>query len=130
MINVGAGCLTLGAERLKEEGIAIIYFNNDEIGAQPFGQPRHESQGQGLFYELYGSDHSAGARMAWAWGASGLIDALEGIENSVVDPAALGVTGGSRCGEGALAIGAFDQRIAVTIPVEAGTGGVDRKSVV
>ena len=124
MINVGAGGLTLGAERLKEEGIAIIYFNNDEIGAQPFGQPRHESQGQGLFYELYGSDHSAGALMAWAWGASRLIDALEGIENSVIDPAALGVTGCSRYGKGALAIGAFDQRIAVTIPVEAGTGGV------
>src|SRR5690625_7942221 len=62
--------------------------------------------------------------MAWAWGASRLIDALEGIENSVIDPAALGVTGCSRYGKGALAIGAFDQRIAVTIPVEAGTGGV------
>ena len=124
IINVGAGGLTLGSELVKEEGIAIIYFNNDEIGAQPFGEPRHQSQGRGLFYELYGKEHSAGALMTWAWGASRLIDALEGLEDSIIDPAALAVTGCSRNGKGALAIGAFDQRIALTIPVEPGTGGV------
>src|SRR5690625_7639221 len=78
LLNVGAGGLTLGAERLKEEGIAIIYFNNDEIGAQPFGQPRHESQRQGVVYELYGADHSAGAAMAWASGAGRLTAACAG----------------------------------------------------
>ena len=124
IINVGAGGLTLGSELVKEEGIAIIYFNNDEIGAQPFAEPSHQSQGRGLFYDLYGKEHSAGALMAWAWGASRLIDALEGIEDSIIDAAALAVTGCSRNGKGALAIGAFDQRIVLTIPVEPGTGGI------
>lgn len=41
-----------------------------------------------------------------------------------IDSASLAVTGCSRNGKGALAIGAFDQRIALTIPVEPGTGGI------
>src|SRR5690625_2704683 len=45
MINVGAGGLPRGAERLKEEGIAIIYFNNDEIGAQPYGRSEERRVG-------------------------------------------------------------------------------------
>ena len=61
--------------------------------------------------------------MAWAWGASRLIDALEKTPAANIDPARLGVTGCSRNGKGALAVGAFDERIKLTIPQESGSGG-------
>ena len=80
-------------------------------------------RGQGLFYDLYGSDHSAGALMAWAWGTSRIIDALIATPEAGIDPRRIAVTGCSRYGKGALVAGAFDQRIALTIPEEAGSGG-------
>jgi len=61
--------------------------------------------------------------MAWAWGISRLIDALEKTPAANIDPKRLGVTGCSRNGKGALAAGAFDERIKLTIPQESGSGG-------
>ena len=61
--------------------------------------------------------------MAWAWGVSRLIDALEQTPAAQIDPARLGVTGCSRNGKGALIVGAFDDRIVLTIPQESGSGG-------
>jgi hypothetical protein len=61
--------------------------------------------------------------MAWAWGVSRLIDALEATPAAQIDPLRLGVTGCSRNGKGALIAGAFDERIALTIPQESGSGG-------
>lgn len=61
--------------------------------------------------------------MAWAWGVSRLIDALEKTPEANIDPTRLGVTGCSRNGKGALTVGAFDERIALTIPQESGSGG-------
>lgn len=102
------------------EGIATITFPNDLIAEQT----DTSSRGKGLFYDLYGSDHSASAMTAWAWGVSVLIDALEQSESTVnIDTARLAVTGCSRNGKGALVAGAFDDRIALTIPQESGTGG-------
>jgi hypothetical protein len=100
-------------------GVAIINFPNNEI-AQQINQ---SSRGVGKFYDLYGSGHSAGALMAWAWGVSRLIDALEKTPTANIDPTRLGVTGCSRNGKGALAAGAFDERIKLTIPQESGSGG-------
>jgi hypothetical protein len=61
--------------------------------------------------------------MAWAWGVSRLIDVLEQTPEANINPARLGVTGCSRNGKGALVCGAFDDRIALTIPTESGAGG-------
>ena len=72
---------------------------------------------------MYGSGHSAGALMAWSWGVSRLIDALEKTPAANIDTTRLGVTGCSRNGKGALAAGAFDERIKLTIPQEPGSGG-------
>jgi len=104
---------------LANLGVALIRFPNNDIAAQQNGQ----SRGQGSFYTLYGSDHGAGAMMAWAWGVSRLIDALETTPGTQIDPKRLGVTGCSRNGKGALVVGAFDERIALTIPQESGSGG-------
>ncbi|KAG8775660.1 carbohydrate-binding module 1 [Serendipita sp. 411] len=100
-------------------GVAVITFNNDDIGAQQ-GQ---SSRGQGKFYTLYGSNHSAGALIAWAWGVQRIIDAIEGLPTSRINPKKIGVTGCSRNGKGAIVAGAFDERVALTIPQESGSGG-------
>jgi hypothetical protein len=100
-------------------GVATITFNNDDIAAQQGGN----SRGQGKFYTLYGSSHSAGAMTAWAWGVGRIIDALERTPAAGIDPARVGVTGCSRNGKGALVAGALEPRIALTLPQESGSGG-------
>ena len=102
-------------------GVATITFDNSAFARQDGGS----SRGQGIFYDLFGSDHSAGALTAWAWGISRIIDALEqlGADTTGIDTARLGVTGCSRNGKGAFVAGALDTRIALTIPQESGAGG-------
>ncbi|WP_347329836.1 malectin [Marinimicrobium locisalis] len=116
---IGIGGSTLDNEYLASQGIALINVNNNALGAQDGG----DSRGTGLFYDLYGSDHSASSMTAWAWGVSRLIDVLEASEAELIDASRLGVTGCSRNGKGALMVGALDERIALTIPQESGAGG-------
>jgi hypothetical protein len=100
-------------------GVAMINFDNDDMAAQV----STASRGVGKFYTLYGSGHPAGAMTAWAWGVGRIIDALELTPNSKIDTTRLGVTGCSRNGKGALVAGAFNPRIALTLPQESGAGG-------
>ena len=116
---IGVGGSNLNNSALSSLGVAVINLPNSEIAQQT----NQSSRGVGKFYDMYGSGHSAGAIMAWAWGASRLIDALEKTPAANIDPARLGVTGCSRNGKGALAVGAFDERIKLTIPQEPGSGG-------
>jgi len=76
----------------------------------------------GPFYTFYGSNHPAGYMIAQAWQVSRIIDLLE-QNPGTIDPYHVGVTGCSRNGKGAFAGGAFDNRIALTIPCESGIGG-------
>jgi len=99
--------------------VATITFNNDDIAAQQ----GTSSRGKGKFYTLYGSGASAGAMTAWAWGVSRIIDALEMTTTARINLKRIGVTGCSRNGKGAFVAGAFDSRIALTIPQESGAGG-------
>ena len=116
---IGIGGISIGPAQLSAMGVATIIFPNDSIAAQV----NASSRGQGLFYNLYTSAHPAGAMIAWAWGVSRLIDALEQTPDARIDSNRLGVTGCSRNGKGALIAGAFDERIALTIPQESGSGG-------
>jgi hypothetical protein len=100
-------------------GVATITFDNNQI-AQQDGQG---SRGRGKFYDLYGSGHSAGALIAWAWGVARIIDALEKTPAVGIDATRVGVTGCSRNGKGAMVAGAFEPRIALTLPQESGAGG-------
>ncbi|KAK6953442.1 hypothetical protein Daesc_005746 [Daldinia eschscholtzii] len=99
-------------------GVATITFPNHEVAAD-------DPRGKGKFYDLYGSSHSAGALIAWAWGVSRVVDALEqlGADATKIDAKRLAVTGCSRNGKGALIAGAFDDRIALVLPQEGGSGG-------
>jgi hypothetical protein len=116
---IGVGGSNLNNSALSSMGVAVINFPNNEIAQQN----NQSSRGVGKFYDLYGSGHSAGALMAWAWGVSRLIDALEKTPAANIDATRLGVTGCSRNGKGALTVGAFDERIKLTIPQESGSGG-------
>lgn len=95
--------------------VAVITYQNFDIGAD-------NGRGQGKFYDLYGSSASAGAMVAWAWGVSRVIDALELTPAAKIDPTRVGVTGCSRNGKGAMVAGAFEDRVALTIPQEGGQG--------
>lgn len=116
---IGMGMNTLNTSVVRDMGVALITFPIEEIAQQSGINTR----GRGKFYDIYGNNHSAGALMAWAWGVSRLIDALETTPDANIDPTKIAVTGGSRNGKGALAAGAFDERIALTIPQESGSGG-------
>ncbi len=61
--------------------------------------------------------------MAGAWGVSRIIDALEITPEAGIDSTKVAVHGCSRYGKGALAAGAFDRRVALTMPEEGGSGG-------
>ncbi|MCJ1328038.1 hypothetical protein MMC10_004713 [Thelotrema lepadinum] len=100
-------------------GVATITLNVDDLALQN----DQSSRGVGKFYQLYGTDAPAGAMSAWAWGVSRVIDALEMLPNANINPERLGVSGCSRDGKGALVAGALDDRIALTIPQESGSGG-------
>jgi len=113
IIGYGGGSIPAPA------GVAMINFNNDDIAAQA----STGSRGQGKFYTIYGSGHSAGALTAWAWGVDRIIDGLELASAARINPKKVGVTGCSRNGKGAMVAGALVPRIALTLPQESGAGG-------
>lgn len=119
----GFGGVTIGEELVLSQGVAIIFYNHNELGTEGKPEASRGLPNPGLFYDIYGSTHSAGLLMAWAWGASRILDVLEASGGSVIDPGRIGVTGCSRNGKGAFTVGAFDERIALTIPQETSTGG-------
>ncbi|WP_437609850.1 hypothetical protein WMF20_00935 [Sorangium sp. So ce834] len=134
IINLGArggfGGITLGESFILEQGVAIIFYNHYDLGKEGTPEASRGKPNPGLFYDIYGSDHPAGLLMAWAWGASRIIDVLQEAGGDIIDPGRLGVTGCSRNGKGAFTVGAFDERIALTIPQETSTGGVPAYRIV
>ncbi|TFK24582.1 hypothetical protein FA15DRAFT_740960 [Coprinopsis marcescibilis] len=112
--------IALGGASIPIPGdVGVITFNNDDLAQQA----NTGSRGRGKFYTLYGQNHSASAMTAWVWGVSRLIDVIEANTGHRIDPKRLGVTGCSRNGKGAIMIGAFEPRIALTLPQESGSGG-------
>jgi hypothetical protein len=111
----------LGAYTATIRGAGVATISYDPLAVGREGTPR--SNKQGAFYTLYGSASSTGLLAAWAWGVSRIIDVIESSGGGVLRADAVGVTGCSRYGKGALAVGAFDQRIALTMPIESGSAG-------
>ncbi|MDR2732383.1 MAG: hypothetical protein LBB36_04105 [Fibromonadaceae bacterium] len=101
-------------------GVAYINFTPTAVGGENANNGRNKS---GVFYNIYGTTHQAGTLMAWAWAVSRIIDVIESDPNKLLDPTAIGVTGCSRFGKGPFVAAAFDQRIALAMPMEGGTGG-------
>jgi hypothetical protein len=99
--------------------VATISLNNDLIAQQN----TNASRGIGLFYDLYGVNATASAMTAWSWAISRIIDTLETMLEANINTTCLAITGCSRNGKGALVAGALDERIALMIPQESGSGG-------
>lgn len=85
----------------------------------------------GAYYTLYpyytkNPQDKTGVLLAWAWGVSKIIDALEmgaGAEMNI-DPSMSLVGGVSRYGKSVAVAGIYDERIKVVIPSCSGAGGM------
>jgi hypothetical protein len=112
--------ITCGGSSLPSlSGVAKIDMPNNTISQES----KNVASG-GLVHTLYGNSASkSGSLIGWAWGLSRIIDALEKVPEAGIDVKRIAVTGCSRNGKGALAMGAFDERVALTIPQEGGSGG-------
>src|SRR6478752_7154682 len=122
MISVGSS-LNLGESRMLDQGVAVIYFNNLELGKEGTAEASRGKPNPGKYYDIYGGTDEAGLLMAWAWGASRMLDVIQKSGGDLIDIKGIGVSGCSRLGKGAFTIGVFDDRIALTIPQEPSTGG-------
>jgi endo-1,4-beta-xylanase len=116
-------------------GYAVLMIpttNNPAFGAQ--GVASDDGNHTGAFYTLYpyrldreGNDR--GVLLAWAWGASRGVDALQYLAahdpayRNLLDLQRLVVTGFSRWGKAALLAGVLDDRFGVAAPGGSGSGG-------
>ena len=130
----GANPGSLPASLITERPIATVDFVHNQVTAYSFGAADHSND---PFYQLYpelcagtcnGTVSNSGQYAAWSWGVSRLIDGIRIAAQQPVDPLPidldhLAATGCSYAGKMALFAGAFDERVALTIPQESGGGG-------
>lgn len=110
-------------EYANNKGYAVITLNTELIASD-------NTSRIGAFYELYPYEEiwqeQTGVLLAWSWGISKILDALEagaGAELGI-NPEYNIVTGVSRWGKATAVAGAFDKRIKVTAPSCSGAGGM------
>lgn len=118
-----------GKEFALKKGYALVFLNPTQIASDDI---RHE----GAFYELYPYESSpesqTGVLMAWAWGASKVLDAFEsGLAADVaIDEKGAVVTGVSRYGKATAVCGAFENRFRMVAPACSGAGGLALYSII
>ncbi len=97
-------------------GYALATFYNGDVDPDTPDQ-------RGLQKYLSQADPAdePGSIAAWAWGLQRAVDYL--VTASAIDPKRIVVTGHSRMGKAALLAAAYDERIALAIPHQAGCGG-------
>ncbi len=108
---------SLPADIFTRRNIALIHFMESQITNAWSG-----IRGDGPFFKLY-PDKTRGKFIAWAWGVSRIIDALEKCPECKIDLSHLAISGCSYAGKIALFSSALDERIALTISIESGGGG-------
>lgn len=106
--------------KLNGKGYAVITFDPNQVAAD-------SPERRGAFYTLYPwstrVEEDKGVLLAWAWGASKILDVLHKGAIPEIDLRKTVVTGASRYGKAALVAGAFDERFAVVNPHVSGVGG-------
>jgi hypothetical protein len=123
IIGVGGGISAVQRNGVLSRGYAVLSLNTASVYSD------NESR-SGAYTTLYPFnkdvyEYNSGALMAWSWGISRVIDALEnGAYSGLIDPAKSAVTGVSRNGKAALLAAAFDERILVGAPCDSGQSGV------
>lgn len=101
-------------------GYAVATFYSGDI------DPDRKDKREGIQPHLAKPDakpgpHDWGTIAAWAWGIQRAVDYL--VTDKDIDKAHIAVVGHSRLGKTALLAGAFDDRLALVIPHQAGCGG-------
>jgi len=110
-------------------GVPQNFLFEEGVATMPYSHSTAES----AYNKIYGGS-GVDLQIKWAWAVSRAIDVLvaerDAGNNSIIDPTALGTTGCSYAGKSAFTVGAFDERIALGIPQESGTGGLGSYRVV
>jgi hypothetical protein len=92
-------------------GYAVATIGYNQLGADA---PNYRST---AFFPAY-PEYDWNDISAWAWGISRAVDYL--ITDPAIDKDKIIITGASRIGQAVLLAGAFDERIALTVPVAGG----------
>lgn len=107
-----------------DNGYAVINYDTAQVSSDSAAR-------SGAFYTLYPYNakewrEQSGVLMAWAWGASKILDALyagAGGEYSINPDFAI-IGGVSRWGKATAVTGAFDRRFKIALPTCSGCGGM------
>jgi dienelactone hydrolase len=104
-------------EQSIDRGYAVATFYHGDI------EPDRPDAAEGIraYYARGRTAYDWGTIAAWAWGVSRAVDYL--VTDKSVDPDQIAVVGHSRNGKAALVAAAFDERIALAVPLQAGCGG-------
>jgi hypothetical protein len=120
---ISFGSMSSIPSKISSLGVATINYVYSQVATPGTDKQIDRTKVfKGPFYDMYGGN--AGNLIAWAWGASRIIDVLQKSGGDIIDYRRLAVTGCSREGKNAFAIGLFDERIALTIPEESSLGGM------
>jgi dienelactone hydrolase len=117
----GGQALDWPLARLIERGYALASFCTTDIDSD------RKDVSDGIYEWLAGDDAAKnnptnrGSIAAWAWGFHRCVDYL--VSDRDVDAKRIAAVGHSRNGKTALLAAAFDERIALSIPHQAGCGG-------
>ncbi len=114
----GTAVDTWNIEGSIDRGYAVATFYNGDV------EPDHPDAADGVRARYAAAEPGAydwGAVSAWAWGLSRAVDYLRKEER--VDGNRIAVVGHSRLGKASILAAAFDDRIAMAIPLQAGCGG-------
>ncbi len=125
----GASGAIPGMFQADGSGVPTSFLHAEGVAAMNYSH----SAANSAFDKIYGGN-GVSLQIKWAWAVSRAIDVLvaqrDAGANDFIDPTALGTTGCSYAGKSAFTVGAFDERIALGIPVESGTGGLGSYRVV
>jgi dienelactone hydrolase len=103
-------------EDLIDRGYALATFYNGDVDPDTPDQ-----RGLQKIFRHQDPADDCGSIAAWAWGLQRAVDYL--VTAPGIDPRRIILTGHSRMGKAALLAAAFDERIALAIPHQAGCGG-------
>lgn len=122
-LPAGASGAVPGMFRADDSGIPTNFLHGEGVAAIGYSHSAAES----AYNSIYGNGGTTN-QIKWAWAVSRAIDVLvaerDAGNNDIIDPTSLGTTGCSYAGKSAFTVGAFDERIALGIPMESGSGGV------
>ncbi len=105
-------------DTLLKRGYAFATFHDSDIGADT------NSLEQGIFpfYPELKNDTGWKLISAWAWGLQRAVDYL--VTDKQIDSTRIILFGHSRRGKAALLAAALDERVAMVVPHQSGTGGM------